>query len=92
MDVDFDPSYPLPEGDLSPSDPGYKEWKKQRDDAFEHITNYRGYTIEAFLEWEAFSMADGITVLPIEGQKLGMGFILLNYMYDWEGSGPVDSR
>ena len=92
MDVAFDPAYPLPEGDLSPNDPGYKEWKKQRDDAFEHITAYRGYTIEAFLEWEAFSMADGITVLPIEGQKLGMGLILLNYMYDWEGSGPVDSR
>ena len=92
MDVDFDPAYPLPEGDLSTDDPGYKEWKKQRDDAFEHITNYRGYTIEAFIEWEAFNMGEGLFVLPIEGQKLGMGLILLNYMYDWEGSGPVDSR
>lgn len=92
MDVDFDPSYPLPEGDLSPDDPGYKEWKKQRDDAFEHITNYRGYTIEAFIEWEAFNYGEGMFVLPIEGQKLGMGLILINYMYDWEGSGPVASR
>lgn len=92
MDVDFDPAYPLPEGDLSTDDPGYKEWKKQRDDAFEHITNYRGYTIEAFIEWEAFNIGEGLFVLPIEGQKLGMGLILLNYMYDWEGSGPVDSR
>ena len=92
MDVDFDPAYPLPEGDLSIDDPGYKEWKKQRDDAFEHITNYRGYTIEAFIEWEAFNMGEGMFVLPIEGQKLGMGLILLNYMYDWEGNGPVASR
>ena len=92
IDVDFDPAYPLPEGDLSTDDPGYKEWKKQRDDAFEHITNYRGYTIEAFIEWEAFNMGEGLFVLPIEGQKLGMGLILLNYMYDWEGNGPVASR
>ena len=31
-------------------------------------------------------------ILPIEGQKLGMGLILINYMYDWEGSGPVNTR
>ena len=92
MDVDFDPAYPLPEGDLSIDDPGYKEWKKQRDDAFEHITNYRGYTIEAFIEWEACNYGEGMFILPIEGQKLGMGLILINYMYDWEGSGPVNTR
>ena len=92
MDVDFDPAYPLPEGDLSIDDPGYKEWKKQRDDAFEHITNYRGYTIEAFIEWEACNYGEGMFILPIEGQKLGMGLILINYMYEWEGSGPVNTR
>mgnify|MGYP004873026333 CR=1 FL=1 len=37
-------------------------------------------------------MGEGLFVLPIEGQKLGMGLILLNYMYDWEGSGPAASR
>ena len=85
MHVTFAPEYPHPgEAPADVASAEYKAWLKALGDAYEHITDYQGYTIEAFLPWIALNFDNGAAPIPKEGTGIGMAFSLVDYGFDWD--------
>lgn len=90
VDWEYDPAHPRPEGpepDFNEDSTAWMRYKQAMDDAAEHATALKGYTIELFLPWIALNVSNASIVPSTTAEyttQFGMCLNLLDWSFKWD--------